>query len=384
MNLFGNLIKIRNINKNHKYYREYSFLFFKLKLKNIKKYNFYKNIVYQQKIAQYHNTKSELDKLCEYRKNIDYIITCYIITYNHQDSIEKAINSILEQKTKYKYLIKILDDASSDQTTEICLEYARRYPEKIELVVQPINTAGKHASSIFRTINTKYYCLLDGDDYWCNENKIQFAVDFLENNPQYTMWAHDTYWYNPQSDIKLSYVHEDQKIDKIDAPVTFENYAYFALSARVCRNIIDFTKEYEANHKRDIFIYFAMLDKGPLYFQDEIMSVYVFNGKGVYSKLHRLERFYSRIYSFYKMNQYFKFRHDEFFTKQVDSQRLLISKKFFGKRLGWFLYIYFKRKKFLKKLITERKNKFNQIEQGHNLYNKEDMKYIKQLAKEQV
>ena len=33
--------------------------------------------------------------------------------------------------------------------------------------------------------NGKYIALLEGDDYWIDENKLHDQVDFLENNPDY-------------------------------------------------------------------------------------------------------------------------------------------------------------------------------------------------------
>ena len=39
------------------------------------------------------------------------ICTVLLISYNHEKYITRALDSILTQKTKYNYIIKIFDDA---------------------------------------------------------------------------------------------------------------------------------------------------------------------------------------------------------------------------------------------------------------------------------
>ena len=165
--------------------------------------------------------------------------------------------------------------------------------------------------------------------------------------------------------------------------MTFDNYFYTAYGARIIRNVIDFKKEFEYNHKRDMFILYTLLDRGYIYFHDEIMSVYEFTGRGIFSSLHFLERCYSRLLTYYISNKYLNYRHDDFFTKEVDSKRLVICKKFFGRELGWRIYIFFKRRKYLKKLYKEKIDKFKFIEDGHKLYTKKEYQQILELAKGQ-
>lgn len=52
-----------------------------------------------------------------------------IITYNQEDSIGRAIESVLAQDCPYSYEIVIGDDASTDGTRAICEDYSIRYPE---------------------------------------------------------------------------------------------------------------------------------------------------------------------------------------------------------------------------------------------------------------
>ena len=383
------LIKMKNINNKfkNKYKIRYSFFGIKLTVKNKAKIDFYKKKKEEEnekKLKErYEIIKKELKELKKFRENKEYILTCYICTYNHANTIKKAIESILEQETKYNYLIKIIDDASTDGTTEICLEYARKYPEKVELVIPYKNTKGIIISSILRTIDTKYFCSLDGDDYWCDKNKIEIALDFLENNPEYTIWASDSIFNDCVKNYQCSYIHEFLRQKKIINPMTHNNYTYMHLSSRIHRNVIDFKKQYTNIRKRDIFIYHACLDKGPLYFYDKMMSVYNYTKTGVFSQLEYLESRYSNFYSYYAINKYLNYRQDNYFTKAINSKTLILYKHILGKQIGWALYMFFKKKKMLFKIFREKIKTFNKIEKGHKPYTKEEFCLLTKLSKEE-
>jgi glycosyltransferase involved in cell wall biosynthesis len=73
------------------------------------------------------------------QRNIDNIsVAVYMITYNHQKFISKAIDSVLMQGTNFNYKLIIGEDFSTDNTRDICLKYMDLYPEKIELLLNSI------------------------------------------------------------------------------------------------------------------------------------------------------------------------------------------------------------------------------------------------------
>lgn len=160
------------------------------------------------------------------------LLTAIIFTYNHNDTIAKCIESLVNQKTSYPYEIHIWDDASIDGTSDICRKYAAQYPEKIKLIVQEKNTfCGPYCEmqsfAAIKSIRTPYFCIIDGDDCWCDENKIQIALDFLENHPEYVGFAHDTLQVNKYDNTIHSYVHDLLKQD-IQNPVVLCGGGVFA------------------------------------------------------------------------------------------------------------------------------------------------------------
>jgi glycosyltransferase involved in cell wall biosynthesis len=271
------------------------------------------------------------------------LLTVIIFTYNNEDYIDRAIESVIEQKTAYPHELWISDDCSSDGTLAICRSYSERYPDKIRLFTQPSNTGSDpskvpHSAIAIASVKTKYFCVLDGDDSWCDNQKLQIALDILENQPQYITFAHDTLYNDIANQTKRSLVHDIHNI-KIENPVLFENAPYLHTSSRIHRNIVKYSKHKRA--KGDIFLFYTYLDKGPLYYYDKVMSIYNISGKGIWSGLSQAEKVKAGATTQYELNRYFNYKHDIFFTRRVgETKRLNTYKKIFGKRLGWELWYH--------------------------------------------
>ena len=60
------------------------------------------------------------------------ICTVLLITYNYSKYLKEALESVINQKTKYKYKVSIFDDASTDGTQEIIKKYENKYPDIIK------------------------------------------------------------------------------------------------------------------------------------------------------------------------------------------------------------------------------------------------------------
>ena len=273
--------------------------------------------------------------------NNSILLTVIIFTYNQKDSIAKAVDSVLEQETTYPYEIWLCDDCSTDGTTSICIDYAQRFPDKIKLFTQPVNTYSSsaniaHFEIALKKVNTKYLSILEGDDAWCDSKKIQIALDFLENNPQYITFAHDTLFNDMVNGTKKSLVHEVYKTE-IQNPVTFDNILYLHTSSRIHRNVVRFSEGRDAYV--DLFLFYTFLNEGPLYYYDKIMSIYNITGKGLWSNLSETDVKKALDIQQYKINKFLDFNHDSFFTSRIgEPQTLELLKRICGRNLGWELW----------------------------------------------
>lgn len=124
------------------------------------------------------------------------ILAVYMITYNHQDYIDQAIESVIGQITNFNFKLFIGDDASSDDTFKKCLIWKERYPHKIVLLNTEKNLGVfANANRVFTACiqsGAKYIALLEGDDYWSNPNKLQRQVDILESDANIAGSYHNT------------------------------------------------------------------------------------------------------------------------------------------------------------------------------------------------
>lgn len=119
-------------------------------------------------------------------------VSISMVTYNHEQFIAKALDSVLMQKTDFDYEIVIGEDCSSDGTRAIVLEYRRRYPDIIRLFLNEKNL-GMYANSVqvLHACTGEYVAILEGDDYWTSPDKLQKQVDFLENHPESVSCFHN-------------------------------------------------------------------------------------------------------------------------------------------------------------------------------------------------
>jgi glycosyltransferase involved in cell wall biosynthesis len=122
------------------------------------------------------------------------LLSICCITYNHEKYISQAVEGFLMQECNFDFEIVIGEDCSTDRTREILLEYKRKFPNKIRLVFpeQNLGPAGNFINT-FDKCKGKYVAFCEGDDFWIDVNKLQFQVDFLEENPEFSTCFHTVY-----------------------------------------------------------------------------------------------------------------------------------------------------------------------------------------------
>ena len=99
-------------------------------------------------------------------------ISICVLTYYHEKYIAETINSIMAQKISVPYEIVISDDCSKDSTIQIIEDYQARYPGLIRLLKAEENQGiPRNLYKLITSAKGKYISLLDGDDYYIDENK---------------------------------------------------------------------------------------------------------------------------------------------------------------------------------------------------------------------
>lgn len=124
------------------------------------------------------------------------LVAVFMVTYNHEDYICQAIESVLMQVTSFPIKLFIGEDCSTDQTKKLCLKYEKVHPDIISVTLNMQNLgATKNAKQMYNICflsGAKYIAMLEGDDYWTDPFKLQKQVDFLELNEEFAICFHNT------------------------------------------------------------------------------------------------------------------------------------------------------------------------------------------------
>lgn len=274
------------------------------------------------------------------------LVTVLVVTYNHVNTFEKAIKSVLEQKTNFDFKIWVLDDASTDGSTELVRKYAELYPEKIVPIIRPQNLGGiQNVFQALQRIDTKYFATLESDDYWCDENKLQIQVDILEKNPDCSFCCHNSYRRYPNNEScskhNTPYIRTKVKSGKYDFPkkICRKQYIEPHYSSRMyrtdCLNLEKVKNPVMVCY--DIASMFWFLSFGKMYYDDRIMSVYNFSYSGVYSGSDSKTQNYMSANIINQINQGFDYKYNpmflDFFKKKIPvSFAKTIYIKYFAKK----------------------------------------------------
>jgi acetyltransferase-like isoleucine patch superfamily enzyme len=129
------------------------------------------------------------------------LLSVCLITYNHVNFIEQAIEGVLMQRVNFPWELIVADDFSTDGTRDILLEYQKKYPNFIKLILQDKNVGpAKNWMDLISEPKTKYIAYFEGDDYWLDPNKLQLQFDFLERNEDFTICCTNAIHINKSSD----------------------------------------------------------------------------------------------------------------------------------------------------------------------------------------
>lgn len=247
-------------------------------------------------------------------------ITALVVTYNQADTIERAVRSVMEQRGVDDLRILVADDASTDGTTDILRRLAAE-DARITLVVRERNYGlGPKGNGMGarRSIVTKYMSFLEGDDFWCDPDKLRLQREALEAHPECTFCAHRTEVRNADGEVTGTM----GVAEGTPRAFGFEEAPGTHPSSRLCRHPLLIGADFYADFmsENEIFCWdfprqCAFLDRGPVWLLDRTMSVYNYNGKGVFSSRSRACQNTGSKIAAYRTDLYTGFRHTEYLRR---------------------------------------------------------------------
>jgi len=254
------------------------------------------------------------------------LVSIACTTYNHEQYIAQALESFLMQKTAFPIEIVINDDASTDGTARIIKEYANAHAN-IKAIFQKTNQYSLQkkplGTYVLPNCTGKYIALCEGDDFWTDPLKLQKQVQFLEENPDYTLCFHNgmvKFEDSGKTQPAITNFKEEITIEDLIRYDHFREKGNFLVgpaptASAVFRNGIvkQLPQWFFRSMSGDMLLYIFLAEKGKARFLNEMMSVYRIHAGGVSSqKTHSgLQLYMNRIEMYHHMNNHFDYRYDD-------------------------------------------------------------------------
>ncbi len=123
----------------------------------------------------------------------EVMVSVVMITYNHENFIEQAINSVLIQKCDFEVELIISNDYSTDSTDAVIQRVLSQHPKREQVkYINRLSNVGMqfNFSDSIEKAKGKYIALCEGDDFWIDSLKLQKQVNFLESTNDINLCFH--------------------------------------------------------------------------------------------------------------------------------------------------------------------------------------------------
>lgn len=241
------------------------------------------------------------------------VVSVLVMTYNHAEFIHQALESVLMQQTSFPYEVLISEDCSTDGTRAIVIEYQRRHPGCIRLLLSERNI--RNNTVVTRGIQAargQYIALLDGDDYWTSPHKLQKQVGFLERHPACTLCFHNaTVVDEDRARPPWNWTPADHPEITTLADLWMGNFIA-TCSAMFRRGVFGEMPEWYI----DLFpitdwpLHLLSAEGGQIGYINEVMGIYRYHSRGFYSPLSERGKQETTLMLYRTLNRNFGYKYD--------------------------------------------------------------------------
>ncbi len=250
------------------------------------------------------------------------LVSVYCMTYNQNKTIGQTIESIVSQKTDFKFEIILHDDASTDGTDDIVRHYAELYPDIIRPIYQKVNQF--HSCNIFKehihpVSRGEFIAICDGDDYWTSPDKLQLQADYMRENIDCTLCFHAVSQLYP--DGKTMDIRPLKSDCDVPADIVIKRGGLFCptVASMFRRNVMDIWPEFRC--VADIYDYPSQVlaaSMGKVHYIDKSMGVYRFASSGSWTAQRENKVDYKHLENEMQWLEMFNDYTDHKFTAAID------------------------------------------------------------------
>lgn len=188
------------------------------------------------------------------KKDIKPLISIIIPIYNANQTIQRTLNSVLNQ-TYTLFEVLMINDASSDNSKDIAFSYTK--DQRFKLISLEKNAGVANARNVgIESSSGEYLCFLDSDDWW-ESDKLNLQIKkTLDNNLSLSY---------------MSYLRIDEKTSRVLSKVRPPKYLTYSdllrsnhignLTTMIKRSYIENTRFKKIGHEDYVF-WLDILRKG--------------------------------------------------------------------------------------------------------------------------
>jgi glycosyltransferase involved in cell wall biosynthesis len=255
------------------------------------------------------------------------LVSVSCLTFNHSSFIKQCFDGILSQKTDFPFEIVVYDDASTDGTDKIILEYTEKFPNRFNVLIQKENQYSQGVRGIAAKFNFprcrgKYIAFCEGDDFWTDPLKLQKQVDFLEENPDYSICCTNYSEVDQFGGLVRENIWNGIRLAPVISHETIlEHYKPKILTSIFRKDVFGkgFPDIFFKTFNSDNFLCAIATENGPAAFLNFNSGCYRIHNQGVWSGKTEINQYEMQLDTYQKMQGHF--------TK--DSQKKAISNRIY-------------------------------------------------------
>lgn len=242
-------------------------------------------------------------------------VSVWMSAYNHGKFISRCLDSVLMQKTNFEFEVVIGEDCSQDSTRDIIVDYSTKYPDIIKPFFPEKNIGMmKMDVATFPLCKGDYLALLNGDDEWTDENKLQIQADLLDSDKGISMCYHQSKVIDEISgqewDTEFTGEGDELPVEKL-----FHGFNPIMTASVMCRNIGKLPDYYEELPYGDMPLYLMLSEMGKIKYIDKVMCLYRIHASGNWQG-DNLKNNLIKDLSYYKViNKEFGYRYNDYIKK---------------------------------------------------------------------
>ena len=257
-------------------------------------------------------------------------LSIIVPTFNHGNFIAQMFDGALRQETNFDFDIIVGDDASLDNNALIIKEYVQKYPNKIKAFLHPENLGpieprelgGKNnVGFLFKQCKSEYIALCEGDDFWTDTLKLQKQVDFLDNNPDYSLCHHQLEIVYEDNSPSHFFNLDTQQDTSTIRDLLADNNWFVGTASTVFRNVFTHGMPdwWWKTASGDLGIFIEVARAGKIKYLPEIMGIYRKHSGGMTNIHTPQNKFFitNRKEMFQKLDSYLGFQYSEILSKTI-------------------------------------------------------------------